>query len=402
MVSPPFNISELVPADDDVVSQFPTTERTFRDTVESWLKVEHNVQGRHDKVSLDDQNADLSIAVDVVGIWNKDGVIRTRNGIGAVTRVLTDGISAITLDAVTLTGASVAPTQAAGNNTTLLATTAFVSTAFANTAFSARGYIDGNIASNGTDATNDINIGAGTMRDSTNTVMLVGATAMGKQLDANWAPGGTTGTPLGMRNSSAGIGNNWYYLFRVGKADGTVDVYADTTTVEATALTHLQAEPGGTDYIYARRFWAIVRVSNSIRLFKQTGDWCRWLSPTADIVDTSGTLTGGTMVTSTVTNGAPDAFITEVVGLGNITSTNNAVAAKLYVHSPDEADLGPSLVAAPGSNFVSTATGSTSYDAGGQLSVFTNATGQISYRGSAAASFRFYPQRYRDLRGKDA
>lgn len=37
MATPPFNIAETIPADNGVAAQFPATERTFRDIVESWL-----------------------------------------------------------------------------------------------------------------------------------------------------------------------------------------------------------------------------------------------------------------------------------------------------------------------------------------------------------------------------
>lgn len=47
-VSPPFSINETVPADDDFIRLFPGLERTFRDTVESWLTYEHDATtGRH-------------------------------------------------------------------------------------------------------------------------------------------------------------------------------------------------------------------------------------------------------------------------------------------------------------------------------------------------------------------
>ena len=47
MASPPFNPSETVPGDTDVVANFPGVERTFRDVVESWLLFEHGRSGHH-------------------------------------------------------------------------------------------------------------------------------------------------------------------------------------------------------------------------------------------------------------------------------------------------------------------------------------------------------------------
>ena len=131
MASPPFNIAETVPADDDFASQFPTAERAFRDVVESWLLIDHNVQGRHDAVSLDDQNADLTIAADVVGVWNKDGALRTRNGVGAVTNIPMDSSLLATLASPVFTGNPTAPTPSLGDDSTSIATTAYVTDSIA-------------------------------------------------------------------------------------------------------------------------------------------------------------------------------------------------------------------------------------------------------------------------------
>lgn len=132
-----------------------------------------------------------------------------------------------------------------------------------------RGYIDGCVLSNGTDATNDINIAAGVCRDSTNAVDITVPAISGKQLDANWAAGGAAG----MRNSGAGITDTTYHIYAVRTAaSATADIYAHTSTTVATVLTALQAETGGSDYVYARRIGSIVRLSNAIVPFIQVGE----------------------------------------------------------------------------------------------------------------------------------
>lgn len=68
MASPPFTIDETLPGDSDIVSQHPANARTFRDVVESWLLVNHNVQGRHDRVDLDLQSTPSGTA-GVLRIW---------------------------------------------------------------------------------------------------------------------------------------------------------------------------------------------------------------------------------------------------------------------------------------------------------------------------------------------
>ncbi len=128
-----------------------------------------------------------------------------------------------------------------------------------------RGYIDGCILANGTDATNDINVAAGVCRDSTNAVDITVATMAGKQLDANWAAGASAG----MRNSAVGIANTTYHIYAVAKADGTQDIYAHTSTTVATVITALQAESGGSAYLYARRIGSIVRAGGAVNGFVQ-------------------------------------------------------------------------------------------------------------------------------------
>ncbi len=164
-----------------------------------------------------------------------------------------------------------------------------------------RGYIDGFIIANGTDATNDINFAAGVCRDSTNTVNITGA-ALVKQLDANWA----AGTNAGMRNSAAGIANGTYHLYAVSKADFTQDFYAyagvagtdpDSAATVAAVITALQAETGGSAYLYARRVASILRESNTIIPFFQYGNN---FSRKAVVQDVSAANPGTSAVTRTL------------------------------------------------------------------------------------------------------
>jgi microcystin-dependent protein len=54
MASPPFVISDTIPGDTDVVSQFPGVDRTLRDVVSSWLSYDHNNNpGGHAKLTMD-------------------------------------------------------------------------------------------------------------------------------------------------------------------------------------------------------------------------------------------------------------------------------------------------------------------------------------------------------------
>jgi microcystin-dependent protein len=85
MASPPFNINQLVPQDNDIASQFPATERTFRDVVESWFLIDGNVSGRKNKVGFDFQGSDPAGTADVTTVWaDADGDLKLRVGTAAI------------------------------------------------------------------------------------------------------------------------------------------------------------------------------------------------------------------------------------------------------------------------------------------------------------------------------
>lgn len=89
MASPPFDINIALPGDSDDVSQHPANARTFRDVVESWILVNHNVQGRHDEVQLDQKSDPGGGTSSVTEIWastssNAAGRPKMRRGTGNV------------------------------------------------------------------------------------------------------------------------------------------------------------------------------------------------------------------------------------------------------------------------------------------------------------------------------
>jgi microcystin-dependent protein len=90
VASPPFDINAALPGDNDIVSQHPTNARAMRDIVESWLLINHNVQGRHDEVEVD-HKADAGYAgtASVTTVWassetNEGGHLKQRRGTGAI------------------------------------------------------------------------------------------------------------------------------------------------------------------------------------------------------------------------------------------------------------------------------------------------------------------------------
>jgi hypothetical protein len=253
-----------------------------------------------------------------------------------------------------------------------------------------RGHIDGCILSNnGSDATNDIDIAAGVCRDSTNTVDMTVA-AMTKRLDANWA----AGTGNGLRNSAAAITDTTYHVYSATKADGTQDFYAHTSATVATVLTALQAESGGTDYLYLRRIGSIVRESGAIVAFTQRGDYFERVTVVEDV---SATNPGTTSVTRTLS-----------VPLGIV------VEADLMLSIAGSSSSGFALLSAlTATDFTGVAGKAQAYTNGGGsvvpgvgvALVFTNTSGQIrsNVSGSDAnTTLKIVLRGWRDFRGKDA
>lgn len=247
-----------------------------------------------------------------------------------------------------------------------------------------RGYIDGCILSNNvSDLTNDIDIGDGVARDSTNTANLTCSSVSGKQLDADWSPSGT-----GFRNSAAGITNATYHIWLASKADGTSTYYAHTSATAATVLTALNAEglKTGANYLYARMIGSIVRGGGSIFRFTQLGDLFEWYSLT---LDTNVTATAGANATGTAS--VPTGI--RVRALMNIEYEGTA---GIYISPNTSTAQNVSTTAAP---LVSMYDGGNSN--GGQVWVTTDTSGQFRYQAGNSVAFRVATVSYIHPRGRD-
>lgn len=139
-----------------------------------------------------------------------------------------------------------------------------------------RNYIDGfTLSNNATDSANDIDIAAGTCKDSTNSADLTLASALGKQIDVAWAEGGTPGTPAGGfpsgLTSGSPVNDTWYRIFAIRKNTGQVDAGFDTNTNAAALLAD------ATDYSEFRQIgWIYYEAPGQIRQFFQDGDVFFW------------------------------------------------------------------------------------------------------------------------------
>jgi hypothetical protein len=280
----------------------------------------------------------------------------------------------------TFTGSPAAPTPSPGDNDTSIATTAFVTAAIAaasSTVVLPLGYLAGmQLANNVADATNDIDITAGVVRDSTNTVTISG-TAMTKRLDAVWA----AGTNQGGLDTGAKANSTWYYVFAIAKAGGADPDYLFSTSQTAPTLP--------ATYTVFRRIGAIrTNGSGVILAFLQSGDSFSLAVPTTDY------------------NSAPAANTTTAVTL--------TVPPLAGIHA---VTAGWVLNAASGINIYVFRTGSDPFS-GAHATVRTqvasvwatfaktlpvDGSGQIQVRASAASTSIFlFTEGWLDRRGRDA
>jgi len=246
-----------------------------------------------------------------------------------------------------------------------------------------RGYIDGLILANGTDADHDINIAAGEARDSTNTYNLINTATLVKQIDAAWAAGSAAGGLF-----SGSVGNaTWYHVFLIRKdSDGTIDAGFDTSVTAAN-------KPAG--YSTYRRIGSVLTNGSAANIlaFSQMGNQFLWKVGITD-VNAAAITNSATLYTLSVPLGVKTlpVITTQVAKGANVI---------VYWSSPDVTDS-----AASQPNV-------TSYQINGQgvdptwhkgpTSLRTNTSSQIRGRTDTAACTAYvYTQGWIDPRGKDS
>lgn len=260
---------------------------------------------------------------------------------------------------------------------------------------SPRGLLFGLTLSNdGSDPTNDIGIATGVATsDQSPYVAMTLGTALIKRLDANWA----AGTNQGMRNSAAAITDTTYHIYLVAQAAGAaVDIYAHTSATVATVLTALQAETGGSGYIFARRIGSLIRASAALVTFTQVGD--KFQRTATPVVDVNVTSSGTSAVTRTLS--VPLGIVVEPI----ISVTVDAPASggeQVYLSSLTQTD-----VAADGNTAQLTVSAITAFAqqfSGCVTGLATNTSGQIRSRqaqGGSGQNFRIKTGGWIDLRGR--
>ena len=243
------------------------------------------------------------------------------------------------------------------------------------------GHLFGLTLSNGTDATNDINIAAGKCRNDVNTDDMSLASVLTKQLDATWAVGTNQG---GLDTGS--IANTTYHIWLIKRSD--------TGVVDALFSASATAPSMPANYDQKRRIGSIVRSSGAIIAFVQDGDNFMWVTP---ILDVTATNPGTAAVTRTLTlpTGIRVQAKTVATGSGSLATDE---PGGIYL-----SDLSLADVAASVSNHnLYSYNGAGTYT-GGSISVMTNTSAQIRSRveiSTAATTLRIQTHGWIDTRGR--
>lgn len=72
MATPPFGVNTSVPADNDIVSQFPAVNRSDKDQLQSWLLIDHDTSGEHVTLHMPYQSSAPTTPAASVGVLYLD------------------------------------------------------------------------------------------------------------------------------------------------------------------------------------------------------------------------------------------------------------------------------------------------------------------------------------------
>jgi len=271
------------------------------------------------------------------------------------------------------------PTLGMKSGWTMSAPTVSATTINATTFPLGKGYLFGLTLSNGTDATNDIDIAAGTATDNDDGTAMA-LTAITKQLDAGWA----VGTNAGGLDTGA-IANTTYHVWVIkNPTSGVVDALFSAS---ATAPTM----PSG--YTKKRRIGAIIRSGGAILGFGQMGDRFYWTGASSrGFLDVNAArIAAATVYALTV----PPNMIAIVMKL--MAGVSTAASAADYVEGWVAGAWRPAGESQAGLAAV------TERDSGTYMEVPVNGSSQIRMTASAAnGSWQVRTEGWIDTRGRDA
>lgn len=234
-----------------------------------------------------------------------------------------------------------------------------------------KGYLFGLItANNGTDATNDIDIGAGQAIDETGEVVMELTATLTKQIDAAWAVGSAAG---GMNTGSV-ANATWYEVILIYRQDtGVTDVMFSTTANRNTLPTN---------YTHKRRIGWVRRGTATNLAYTQVDDH---FTLTTQINDGAATITAtATALTLTV----PPNSIARFRATCLITALTAAAVTGIVFSEIVEGNVTPSLTTGILSLAMSEGDGTgTANDSGdaGHFELRANSSSQIEWDGIVGA-----------------
>ena len=218
------------------------------------------------------------------------------------------------------------------------------------------------LSNNVSDATNDIDIAAGSAVSDDGTTLMTLASSYTKQLDVNWAVGTNQG---GLDTGS--IANGTYHVWLINRPDtGVTDVLFSTSATSPTMPTN---------YTKKKRIGSIMRISAAIVLFDQIGNRFRRRLRVMD-VNLSTLSTSAANLTLSVPTG-----IVVLAECQTYLETGGVAAYVLF------RSLGPNAETdtAPSATFQDVTVGGTNPAANNTLIMRrTNTSAQISYRSNTA------------------
>lgn len=239
-----------------------------------------------------------------------------------------------------------------------------------------KGHLHGLTLSNGTDATNDIDIAAGEAVDNSDGSLMVRAAVLTKQLDAAWA----VGTNAGGRDTGS-IADGWWAVWLIKRPDtGVVDALFSLSSTSPTMPTN---------YTLKRRIGWINRASSAIRAFVQVNDRFRW---PAEVVDRSyAAISADTRTLQTVT--AP----VNMPAILNLVASTSGSDSYSWVRETSASDA----AATTSNHNLFCSSGASTHDA----VVVTDSSSQVAHRsnsGTVGVSMRIATKGWIDDRGRSA
>lgn len=373
------DIDDTNPADNAIVSQYPTNERASRKATEDNLYLEHGIDvGRHKFGVGNDAARDAITNWFVGGFW-----LNTSRTPVILQRVIS--IDPDVWEDVERTNAQTKTAYEANADTNEFSDAEQTKLAGVESNYEFGGFINGlQLANSSGDAVNDIDVGIGVCAPDNAAVVtqMKLTTLITKRIDANWVVGTNQG---GFPSAISLTNDTWYHVFLIKRTDtGVVDAGFDTslTAVNLLAL--------ATNYNAYRRIGSVRRATALNRLFFQIGNDFLWDVPIQEV--SANAPTTRTLLTLTVPTGVK---VKANICARQIVGASSVVYGLIY--DPDLADSVPSATLF---NFNCDSGGSDSGDSGQQMmDVWTDTSSRIAERYTLTANRKINLVGWHDLRG---